>query len=374
MLTLKKYDFKRYNVSLLIIIMMLGAIGSFLISQVEPAGFKKQIIGFVGGIFLAVIVSLFDYRFIGKFFIILYLINLVLLILVKLIGIERNYARRWLDLKIVLFQPSELSKIILIIFLAKLFTIFKDKINNVFTILISIVTMAMPTLLILTQTDLSTSMVIMFIFVMMIFAAGLSWKIILPVLILGIPAFFALFWYIKQDYQILLNPYQQERVLSILNPEEHEETMYQQDNSIQAIGSGQLIGKRLTDNSTEIRGYKYVPISESDFIFSVAGEELGFIGCCFILLLFALLIFRCLITAKKAPDRMGMLIAVGIASMFMFQIFVNIGVATALLPNTGIPLPFLSQGLSSLMSSMIAIGIILNINLQYMSNTRGVKE
>lgn len=374
MLTLKKYDFKRYNVSLLIIIMMLGAIGSFLISQVEPAGFKKQIIGFVGGIFLAVIVSLFDYRFIGKFFIILYLINLVLLILVKLIGIERNYARRWLDLKIILFQPSELSKIILIIFLAKLFTIFKDKINNVFTILISIVTMAMPTLLILTQTDLSTSMVIMFIFVMMIFAAGLSWKIILPVLILGIPAFFALFWYIKQDYQILLNPYQQERVLSILNPEEHEETMYQQDNSIQAIGSGQLIGKRLTDNSTEIRGYKYVPISESDFIFSVAGEELGFIGCCFILLLFALLIFRCLITAKKAPDRMGMLIAVGIASMFMFQIFVNIGVATALLPNTGIPLPFLSQGLSSLMSSMIAIGIILNINLQYMSNTRGVKE
>ena len=130
--------------------------------------------------------------------------------------------------------------------------------------------MAIPTFLILTQTDLSTSIVIMAIFAMIIFAAGLSWKIILPILIVGIPLFFGLFWYVQQDYQGLLSDYQQDRILSILNPEEYPATMYQQDNSIQAIGSGQLIGKRFSDEESDIRGYRHVPIAESDFIFSVA--------------------------------------------------------------------------------------------------------
>jgi rod shape determining protein RodA len=224
--------------------------------------------------------------------------------------------------------------------------------------------MAIPTYLILTQTDLSTSIVLMMIFVMLIFAAGLSWKIILPILVIGIPLFLGLFWYIQQDYQALLTENQQQRVLSILNPEEYPGTMYQQDNSIQAIGSGQLIGKLFSGDESGLRGYRHVPVSESDFIFSVVGEELGFLGCCFILLLYAFIIYTCLSTAKKAPDKMGMLIAIGIASMFAFQVFVNIGVVTAILPNTGIPLPFLSAGLSSLISSMMAIGIILNIRLQ----------
>jgi rod shape determining protein RodA len=173
-----------------------------------------------------------------------------------------------------------------------------------------------------------------------------------------------LFWYIQQDYQVLLQPYQQERVLSILNPELYPDTMYQQDNSIQSIGSGQLYGKKFTEDPGATRGYDFIPISESDFVFSIAGEELGFIGCCIIIALFAFLIYMCLITSKRAPDRLGMLIAIGMASMFMFQVFVNIGVATAILPNTGIPLPFVSSGLSSLISGFIAIGIILNIRLQ----------
>jgi rod shape determining protein RodA len=224
--------------------------------------------------------------------------------------------------------------------------------------------MSIPTYLILTQTDLSTSIVLILVFVMLVFAAGISWKIILPILIVGVPSIWGLFWYVQQDYQVLLNPYQQERILSILNPEAYPATMYQQENSIQAIGSGQLIGKRFAEEASNLRGYRHVPIAESDFIFSVAGEELGFIGSIFILLLFAFIIYKCLSTARMAPDKMGTLIAIGIASMFAFQVFVNIGVATAILPNTGIPLPFLSQGLSSLISSMIAIGIILNIRLQ----------
>ncbi|HPU63489.1 MAG TPA: FtsW/RodA/SpoVE family cell cycle protein [Mobilitalea sp.] len=365
MLAFKNYDFKKYNISLLVVVTMLISIGIFLIKQVRPDDYKKQIIGLIGGLLLAIIVSLIDYHFIAKFYIVLYLINLVLLLLVKFIGVEHNNAQRWLDLKFFELQPSELTKIILIIFFAKVLTMFEHKINNGIFLLIIIILMAVPTYLILTQTDLSTSIVLMTVFAMIVFSAGLSWKIILPLLIIGIPGFFGLFWYVQQDYQKLLTYYQQQRILSILNPEAYPATMYQQENSVQAIGSGQLTGKLFSDNSTALRGYRHVPVAESDFIFSVAGEELGFIGCCFILFLFAFIIYTCLSTARKAQDKMGMLIAVGIASMFAFQTFVNIGVVTAILPNTGIPLPFLSSGLSSLASSMISIGLIINIRLQH---------
>jgi rod shape determining protein RodA len=364
---LKQYDFKRYNITLIIIVLILGFIGAFLIKQVQTEDenlYLRHLVGLFGGIFLAVFVSMFDYHFISSFYIVLYAINLVLLVLVKVAGATVNHAQRWLDLGFMMFQPSELTKIILIIFAAKLFTMFRQKINNAVVILFSTVSIAIPTFLIMIQTNLSTSVVIIFIFCMMIFAAGLSWKIILPILLIGIPSILGLFWYIQQPYQGLLEPYQQNRVLTFLNPEDYPETMYQQENSISAIGSGQLYGKILREDPDAVRSYDYIPISESDFIFSVAGEEFGFIGSCIIIALFGVIIYICLMTARKAPDYMGMLIAVGIASMFMIQVFVNIGVATSILPNTGIPLPFLSSGLSSMISGMLAIGIILNIRLQ----------
>lgn len=374
MFNFKQYDFKRYNMSMLIVVTLLVSIGLFLIKQVQAEDenlFQKQLLGLALGLFVAIVVSLIDYHFICKFYIILYIINLILLIMVKLFGKTINYATRWLEVGPIQFQPSELSKIILILVLAKLFTMFEHKINNAFFIIFAVITTAVPTFLILTQTDLSSSMVIMFTFVMMIFAAGLSWKIILPILAVGVPSIAILFWYVQQDYQVLLTKTQQQRVLSILHPEQYPEIMYQQENSIQAIGSGQLYGK-LFDPS-DVRGYNYVPISESDFIFSVAGEELGFIGSCFVILLFAIIIYKCLIAAKNARDRMGMLIGVGIASMFMFQVFVNIGVATQILPNTGIPLPFLSYGLSGLLSYMISIGLILNISIQNKKSKNNLK-
>lgn len=364
---LKQYDFKRYNITLLIIVTILGFIGAFLIKQVQAEGenlYLRHLVGLVGGIFIAVFVSMFDYHFVSSFYIILYALNLVLLILVKVAGTSINHAQRWLDLGFMMFQPSELTKVILIIFAAKIFTMFRQKINSAFVILFSAISIAIPTFLIMIQTNLSTSIVIIFIFCMMIFAAGLSWKIILPILLIGIPSILGVFWYIQQPYQVILAEYQQERVLTFLNPEDYPETMYQQENSISAIGSGQLYGKILKEDTSEVRSYDYIPISESDFIFSVAGEEFGFIGSCVIISLFGVIIYICLTTARKAPDYMGMLIAVGIASMFMIQVFVNIGVATSILPNTGIPLPFLSSGLSSMISGMLSIGIILNIRLQ----------
>lgn len=364
MFKLKQYDFKRYNVTLLIIVLILGLIGAYLIKQVQVPGevlYIRHLKGIAGGLLIAVCLSLIDYHFICSFYIVLYIINMVLLVLVKLIGVEVNYSKRWLNVG-VQFQPSELSKIILILFIAMYFTLLRQKINNIFVIIISIILVALPVFFIFDQPNLSTSLVIIFIFAMMIFAAGLSWRVILPVIIIGLPLFFGTLWYVQQDYQVLLKDYQQRRVLSILNQEDYPELMYQQDNSVLAIGSGKLYGKVFSED--EIRAYGKIPISESDFIFAVAGEEFGFIGCCIILALYGVIIYICLMTARKAPDYMGMLVSVGLASMFIFQVFVNIGVATSFLPNTGIPLPFLSSGLSSLISGMIAAGIILNIRLQ----------
>lgn len=368
MINFKKYDLKNYNISLIVIVTVLSLIGIFLISIVQKDTerlFEKQILGLVAGLMIALVVSFIDYRFIGKFFIVFYIINLGLLIAVKLYGNNVYGATRWLELKYFTFQPSELSKVIMIIFFAKLFTIFKEKLNTFPVIMLSIVTFAIPIYLVLSQPDLSSSLVFIFVFVMMIYVAGLKYKIIVPVLLIGIPLFFGLFWYVQQDYQVILSPSQQLRVLSIINPEEYEGTMYQQENSITVIGSGKLTGKLLQEEGTEaILSDTYVPVSESDFIFSVVGEAFGFIGAFLVLLLYVIIIIKCLMVAHSSSDYMGMLIASGVGCMFMFQVFVNVGVVTAILPNTGLPLPFLSYGLSSLLSSFIAIGLVLNISLQ----------
>ncbi len=368
MINFKKHDLKNYNISLIIIVTVLSMIGIFLISIVQKDTehlFEKQILGLVAGLTIAVVVSFIDYRFIGRFFIIFYIINLGLLIAVKLYGKNVYGATRWLDLKYFTFQPSELSKVIMIIFFAKLFTIFKEKLNTFPVVLLSIATFAIPIYLVLSQPDLSSSLVFVFVFLMMIYVAGLKYKIIIPALLIGIPLFLGLFWYVQQDYQAILSPSQQLRVLSIINPEEYAGTMYQQENSITVIGSGKLTGKLLQEEGTEaILSDTYVPVSESDFIFSVVGEAFGFIGAFLVLLLYVIIIVKCLMVARNSPDYMGKLIASGVACMFMFQVFVNVGVVTAILPNTGLPLPFLSYGLSSLVSSFIAIGLVLNISLQ----------
>ncbi|MDF2473201.1 MAG: putative rane protein [Anaerocolumna sp.] len=367
MFNFKQYNFKNYNISLIILVILQTSIGAFLIRLVQREGeniFVKQILGIIVGLFIIGLVSVIDYHFICELYILMYIFNLGLLIAVKLVGVEIYGAQRWLDMGFFNLQPSELSKVIMILVMAKLYTMLREKMNSVLALIIPGIIMAIPTYLILIQTDLSSSMVLMFIFVMIVFAAGLSYKIIFPIIIIGIPLALGLFWYVQQDFQIILEDYQQERLLSILNQEEYADTMYQQDNSIQVIGSGRLSGKLLTEGIHSIQSDTFVPVSESDFIFSVAGEALGFIGSCVIILIYCIIIFKIFNIARHAADRMGMLIATGVASMFMFQVFVNIGVATAILPNTGLPLPFLSYGLSSLLSSMIAIGIVSNISLQ----------
>lgn len=370
---------KRYNFWLLFVVTILGLMGAYFIglaggAENGPRDFKKQLIGLIMGVVVAVIVSCIDYHFISRFVILYYIVGTLMVAATRFspIGTDLNTGSyRWLVLPGINLQPSELVKIILVLTLAVFLNRQEEYMDRFRTLVLAALIMALPTGFVLVQSDLSSSMVMMFLFAIMVFAAGLSYKIIVPILGISIPSFIVLFWYIQQPYQVLLRDYQLERIIGFLDPEKYAtSTMYQQNHSVQAIASGQLIGKAFMPNASDTRGYRYVDVNEADFIFSVIGEEVGFIGSCIIIGLLAVVVVLCLATAKKAYDRLGMLIAIGIAAMFMFQIFANIGVATRMLPNTGLPLPFLSAGLSSMIGSMIGIGLILNIDFQATSRGR----
>lgn len=378
MFNFKQYNFRNLNVSLVVIVSTLCLISAYAIKLSDSNGaglFKRQIVGLVLGLIIIAVVAMIDYHFIARFALVIYMIITVLVAMTILTPLRTDLGTssyRWIDLKVIQLQPSELAKIGLIITLAVLFTKLEEKMNKISTLLIGGITMAIPTVFILNQSDLSSSLVMIFIFCIMIFAAGLSYKIVLSILGISVPAIVGFFWYIMQPNQTLLEPYQLQRIIGFLDPEKYgASTMYQQLNSIKAIATGQLYGKLLSEGPSNIRGYNSVGVNESDFIWSVIGEEFGFLGGCIIILLLGMVIISCLMTSRKAKDDLGKLLAIGVSAMFMFQIFANIGVATMILPNTGLPLPFLSYGLSSLISSMIAIGLILNIGLQQRNSVRG---
>ena len=363
------YRWKKYDIALLITAIVLVGISTYLLyASGDLPHMKRQLAGLAGGLVIAAAVSMVDYHFIAKLGYLVYSAVVVMLFLVRFTRFGYDFttgAFRWLKIGPFTLQVSELAKIALIILLADYFFRYKDEINKFRNLAFAVILAAIPTFLIMIQTDLSSSMVMIFIFVTMFFAAGLSYKIIGVVTVFGVPSLIALVWYVQQPWQQLLSAKQQERILGFFNPETYAKSyMYQQNQSVAAISSGGLLGKAVEGVKPVAGLSSRVYVNESDFIFSVAGEVLGFLGCVIIILLLALVIVRCVLTARRAKDRLGFLMAIGVSAMFMFQCFVNIGVATALLPNTGLPLPFLSYGLSSMISSMIAIGLVMNIGLQ----------
>lgn len=368
----KEYNFKAFSLSLVTVILAFGGIGMFLIQRLQDsdeAQFEKQVLGYALGLVVMLIVAMIDYHFICKLYIPLYIFNLALLLFCRftdksmglpIYGDTHYLAKRWIEIRLgesstFEFMPSEFSKVIMILVLAKIFDIYRQHIKKFWLLLLVSGVMAIPTVLILTQTDLSTSIVMFSFFAIMVFAAGTSYKHILPIIAVGVPLVIFLLWYVQQDFQVLLEPYQVDRILGT--------DMYQQDNAALAIQAGGMFGKFLTGD-TGPRASNYVPVVESDFIFSAIGEEFGFIGMFFIIggyLLFALIGLR---IAQRARDYLGSMIAIGITALISVQAFVNIGVVTSLLPNTGIPLPFISSGLTALICNLATIGILLNISLQ----------
>ena len=364
---LEKYHLRNYNFKLLLLVLFACIFGTLMINSADSSYLKKQVLGMVVCLIGMIVLSLIDYKFIRKFQALLYVINLALLLAVLLFGTSANGAQRWLGSEdLITVQPSEFAKIIMIICAAHYLTEHKDSINSFKTLMGYALLCAVPLALIITQPDLSTTIDIFVILCVMIFVAGLSYKIIGIAILCFIPLAGSFIWYIKRPNPLFFKEYQIQRILSFLYPEDYvSTTQYQQDNSVMAIGSGQLFGKGL-NNSTlaTVKDANLISEQQTDFIFSVVGEELGFVGSVLIIVILGLIVVQCIRTARKANDDMGMYIATGVATLIGFQTFINIGVATSLLPNTGIPLPFISYGLSSLVSCCAASGLVLNVSLQ----------
>lgn len=368
----KNYQWKKYNLPLVFVVLLLCSISVFTLYIIgsganDAANYKKQLIGVGIGLILMGFVSLIDYHFICKFVIVYYIIVTVLVAATRFSPIGTNMGKdayRWVKLPGFDLQPSELCKIMIILVLAVAFGKLQSKMDTFIPLVVAVLITSIPVLFILMQPDLSSSLVIIFILAMMLFASGIEYKILLPVIGVTIPSFFVLLWLILQPNMNILKPYQVGRIVGFLEPEKYPDEMLQQNMSIDAISSGKLYGKYILGGISDARNYNKVAITESDFIWAPIGEEFGFIGSVFIVGILFIFIILCLLVAKKSVDYLGKMIATGIASMFMFQVFANIGVATRMLPNTGLPLPFMSSGLSSLLTYMIAIGILINIGLQ----------
>ena len=364
---LKQYKLRNYHFQLVISILVLNIIGILIIGSAKHSVQKMQILGCIIGMVAMVIVSLMDYSFILRF---TWLYNIGIIVLLGLvmtgIGDSAGGAQRWIDFGGFRFQPSELAKIVLILFFARFFSKHAENLNTVKTIGLSFVLIGIPLLLIVKQPDTSTSIAIALIFISLLFIAGLSYKIVLTVLGICIPTGLIGITVILRMAQSS-GDYRFGRIMGGLYPQDPRwsDIAAQQQNSIMAIGSGQLWGKGLNNSAaTSMKNANYIIEPQTDFIFAVAGEELGFIGTMVIVLLLLFIVIECILIARKAKDLAGRLICCGMAALSGFQSIFNIFVATGLMPNTGIPLPFVSYGLTSLLSLYLGMGFVLNVGLQ----------
>ena len=360
---IKHYRIRDYDFKLIFFVVALTIIGIMAIGSAKESVQTRQIAGFVFGLFLMFVLSLFDYSVILRFYWLLYIANIVLLILVSEMGETKNNAQRWLNIFGIQFQPSETAKILLILFFAQLIMRHQDKMGKLKFIMACTAMFAVPLWLIYDQPDLSTSIMVVILFCVIMFVGGLHWKYIITVLAIAIPAFIILLSIVLQPDQELVKPYQQRRILAWIDPEEYADTeAYQQLNSEMAIGSGQLYGKGYKTNEiSSVKNGNFIAEPQTDFIYAVIGEEFGFVGGCSVIVLLIFISIECIMVARRAKDLAGTIIASGIGTLIGFQGIINIAVATRVIPNTGIPLPFVSYGLTSLVSSYIGIGFVLNV-------------
>ncbi len=346
-------------------VLAVSVMGVFAVSSANESYETQHIMGLAMGFFLAIIISFVNYSFVLKFKWPIYILNIILLLITYTsFGHSANNAQRWIKIGGFTLQPSETAKIMLILFLAQYIMLHRKTLNKWYRLALIVVLMAIPTYLIFNQPDLSTTLVVCVIAATIIFIGGLSWKYILVICSL-VPVMLIVVFIAIQPESTLLEDYQKNRILALLSPEDFPETSRQQINSVKAIASGQLEGKGYkNDDVTSVKNGKYILEPQTDFIFAVIGEEFGFVGSLVVIGSLFAIVFECLYTAYKAKDLAGRLIATGVGAWIGFQTFFNIGVCTFILPNTGLPLPFISYGLNSIVSLYIGIGFVLNIKLQ----------
>lgn len=361
-----EYNFRKYDFFLICLCIAISVLGLVFIQSADNSYVSRQKMGLIVGVVLMLIFSLINYSFILKFYWLIYGFCILMLVAVQFLGDTGGGAQRWFEIGSFRFQPSELVKILLILFYAAFIMKHKDNLNTVRIVISCVLLIVPPFYLVFKQPDLSTSIVIIAIFCTCMFVGGLSWKVIIGSMLVGIPSFILALSYCMQDGVDILDIYQKNRIRAWMYPEEYAATeAYQTMNAMTAIGSGQLHGKGINNNViASVKNGNFISEAQTDFIFAVIGEETGFVGCCVVIGLLFVIAIWCVFIARKAKDPAGQIIAGGMAGLIGIQTFINIGVVTGLLPNTGLTLPFVSYGLTSLVSLFIGIGIVLNVKLQ----------
>ena len=360
------YNFKKYDILLVLLSIGISCLGMMYINSANASYVDRQKEGLIIGVILMAGISLISYKFVLKFYWLIYAGAIALLLLVRLFGDDGGGAKRWFEFAGLRFQPSEVVKIMLILFYAAFIMKHEDTINTFRIILCCVVFIIPPAILIFKQPDLSTTIMIFVIFCVCMFIGGVSYKIICGAILIGVPSFVLLLRYLMQDNVNIIETYHKKRILAWLYPDEYSSTIaFQTLNAITAIGSGQLMGKGLDNNVVaSVKNGNFISEAHTDFIFAIVGEETGFVGCCLVIGILFLISVLCIIIARRADDLAGRIIAGGVGGLIFFQTFINIGVVTGLLPNTGLPLPFVSYGQTSLVSMFIGLGFVLNVKLQ----------
>lgn len=312
----------------------------------------KQATWFGMGLALLVIAALFSYQSFIDMSYVIYLIATVLLGLVLIMGHIRLGAQRWFAIGGFAFQPSEFIKLAMILALANYIGTKRDQMRELSSLLIPCLILGLPFALVVLQPDLGTALLLVPIFFAMMLTGGASPKHLGVMIASGVLAM-PVFWQFLREYQ-------KQRLLVFVNPNiDPLGAGYTIIQSKIAIGSGGLIGKGwLNGSQTQLN---FLPERHTDFIFSAIGEEWGFIGAAMVVLLYFLIVNRAFLIASLTNDPYGKLVATGVAVMLGFQVLINIGMTIGMMPVVGIPLPLVSYGGSSLVTTMIAIGLLLNI-------------
>ncbi len=319
---------------------------------------KKQLIYLAAGIVLFVAFQFINYRKIERYWWLFFIAGIASLAAVLLFGYEVHGSRSWIDLEFTTIQPSEFSKIFMVICLAAVLSKWKREKEHRITfkkVIISLAVSLSFMMMVLLQPDYGTALIYFIVYICLLFISGANFLYIISIFGMTVGSIFFAFnaGYIKQ--------YQLDRILVLLKPEAYpdEGAGYNLFQSKLAIGSGGLLGKGLfLGKQTNL---SYVPEHHTDFIFSVIGEELGFLGAVIVIVVLGVIVWRCFYIASVSSDSFAMLLGAGVGFIILSQVIINIGMTIGIMPIVGIPLPFLSSGGSNLISMLLGIGLVENI-------------
>ncbi len=372
-MNLKRLKFidKPFIVTLLIILtfgIIIQSSASSGISSEALYYVKKQLFMIAVGLIGVIVIIRYDFTEFKNFGILLYILSVVLLIAVLVFGTEVRGTTGWISLgPLPAIQPAEFTKVMLILAFADFVNRRRGELDTLIKMLPCFLYMGLPFILIMMQPDLGTALVYIAITFIMMFAAGANPRVLL-VLMGGctLLAGLVLFLHFSLGMSVPLEDYQLKRLIVFLDPYNDGQggrgAGWNTIQSLVAIGSGGLTGKGLY-NGTQVQ-LNFLPEHHTDFIYAVIGEELGFIGAAFLILLYGILIMRSLYIASESREFFGTLVVIGVTAMWLFHIFENIGMSIGLMPITGIPLPFISYGGSSMITNLLAVALILNVNIR----------